>query len=180
MVETRENAYMLEGVSFGLVDGLVCLLGMTMGVAEATRSPTLVIITGIVGGIANAFGNSIGFFISQSTERGVQIHEAKEHGVRTRIHSQMEVLMSGALSFFATVLPLMILLIPYLLLSVENAIVLTFLLGTALTFVLGTYVGKLSGEGPYRTGLKYAALAVAGAVISYLIGDALNHLFKIC
>lgn len=37
------------------------LLGLTIGVAEATSDPNLVIISGIIGGIADMFGNSIGF-----------------------------------------------------------------------------------------------------------------------
>lgn len=66
-----EFGYGLEGASFGLADGIICFLGIILGVAEATKDVKLVIISGIVGGIADAFGNSFGFFISQRTERGV-------------------------------------------------------------------------------------------------------------
>jgi VIT1/CCC1 family predicted Fe2+/Mn2+ transporter len=45
-----------------------------------------------------------------------------------------------------------------------------------LTFILGSYVGKLSRENPYKTGLKYAVLGIVGAVISFFIGDFLKHL----
>jgi len=176
MVETTETAYRMEGVAFGLADGIICFLGLTIGVAEATSDPTLVIISGIIGGIANAFGNSIGFFISQSTERGVQIHETEEHGVKTRIHSKREVFMSGVFTFMATILALVVLVSPFLFFDIPTAIVVTFSLGMVLVFILGSYVGELSRENPYKTGLKYAVLGIVGAVISFFIGDFLKHL----
>lgn len=176
MVESTETAYYMEGFAFGLADGIICFLGLTIGVAEATSDPALVIISGILGGIANAFGNSIGFFISQSTERGVQIHETEEYGVKTRIHSKREVLMSGVFSFLATILALVILIFPFLFFKIPTAIVVTFSFGTILAFILGCYVGKLSRENPYKKGLKYAVLGILGAVISFFIGDFLKHL----
>jgi len=175
-MEHEETGYRMEGFAFGLADGIICFIGLTIGVAEATFNPTLVIISGIIGGLADAFGNSIGFFVSQATERGVQIHETKEHGVKTRIHSTKEVWMSGVVSFLATILALIILLSPFLFFDISTAVVLTFSVGMILSFVLGGYVGRLSGESPYKTGLKYAMLALVGAVVSYLIGDFLKHL----
>ena len=62
--ETHETSYRLEGVTFGLADGLIMSLGLIIGVAEATADPGFVVLAGIVGGFANAFGNSIGFFMS--------------------------------------------------------------------------------------------------------------------
>lgn len=69
--------YWMEGVAFGLADGIICCLGLVIGVAEATvnlpllERRSLILASGILGGLANAFGNSIGFFLSQETERSV-------------------------------------------------------------------------------------------------------------
>jgi len=71
--DRSRESYRLEGIAFGLADSLIMCLGLTIGVAEATSDTQLVIITGIIGGFANAFGNSIGFFMSQSAERALQI-----------------------------------------------------------------------------------------------------------
>lgn len=172
----KEHGYGLEGAAFGLADGIICFLGIIIGVAEATQDVRLVVISGIVGGIANALGNSIGFFISQSTERGVQIHHTEEHGEKVRVHSQREVWMSAVLSFGATMIALVILIVPFAFFTLPMAVVSTFLIGTTALFILGRYVGRISGESPLKTGLKYAALGMAGAVISYLVGDALRHL----
>lgn len=179
--KAREVAsrYWMEGLSFGLADGIICCLGLIMGVAEATvtlsliERRSLIITSGVLGGLANAFGNSIGFFLSQETERSVQIHEARL-GMKTRVHTKREVLMSGVLSFSATLLTLLILIVPFLFLDVQTSLVIAFVFGITLSFSMGSYVGKLGKGNMLRTGLKYAVLAVIGALVSYAIGNLLN------
>jgi len=181
--KTRKTVsrYWMEGMAFGLADGIICCLGLIMGVAEATvalplmERRSLIIASGILGGLANAFGNSIGFFLSQETERSVQIHEA-ELGIKTRIHTKREVLMSGVLSFSATLLTLFLLITPFVFLDIQISLITAFTLGTALSFSMGSYVGKLSNGNLFKTGLKYAVLAVIGALVSYAIGNLLNIL----
>lgn len=73
----ESSKYWMEGVAFGLADGIICCLGIVIGVAEATinlpllERRSLILASRILGGL---FGNSIGFFLSQETERSVQIH----------------------------------------------------------------------------------------------------------
>jgi len=166
-----EENYRLEGIAFGLADGLIMCLGLIIGVAEATSQTHLVIITGIIGGFANAFGNSIGFFMSQSAERALQIHEAKEHGATIRIHSKKEVLTNSLFAFTSTITATLVLLSPFTCLSMDYAVISTFIIGTAMAFILGSYIGKTSHENPYKAGAKYALLAVLGAIISHYIAD---------
>jgi VIT1/CCC1 family predicted Fe2+/Mn2+ transporter len=56
------------------------------------------------------------------------------------------------------------------------ATILTFIIGTAMAFILGSYVGKTSHENAYKTGLKYAFLAVLGAIIAHYIADLIQIL----
>lgn len=176
--------YWMEGVAFGLADGIICCLGLVIGVAEATvnlpllERRSLILASGILGGLANAFGNSIGFFLSQETERSVQIHE-EELGMKTRVHTKREVLMSGILSFLSTLLALLVLITPFIFLNIEISIVLTFILGIILSSSMGSYVGKMSKQNPLKTGLKYAVLAVVGASVSHAIGDLLSTIIPI-
>lgn len=171
---SSEESYRLEGVAFGLADGLIMCLGLIIGVAEVTSSTQLVLITGIIGGFANAFGNSIGFFMSQSAERALQIHETTNHGATTRIHTKREVFINSLFSFASTIAAVLVLLSPYTFLSMNHATIITFVIGTTIAFVLGNYVGKISYENPRKTGLKYALLAILGAVISHLIADLIQ------
>ena len=170
------ESYRLEGVAFGLADGLIMCLGLIIGVAEATSSTQLVIITGIIGGFANAFGNSIGFFMSQSAERALQIHETTNHGAKTRIHSKREIFTNSIFSFSSAIAAVLILLSPFTFLSMNHAAILTFIIGTTMAFILGSYVGKISHENLYKTGIKYALLAILGAIISHFIADGIQLL----
>jgi predicted membrane protein (TIGR00267 family) len=168
-----EPHFLMESIAFGLTDGVICFLGIIVGVARATGDTTLVLIAGIVGGIADALGNSIGFFVSQETERAVQIRGA-EQGNNTHVHSKKEVWMSGIFSFLATMVALILLLAPFTFLTVWSATTLSFIIGTIAAFILGTYVGKISNTNPYKCGLKYAIITITGAVISYLVGEILH------
>jgi len=174
-----EENYRLEGIAFGLADGLIMCLGLIIGVAEvaeATSGTKLVIVTGIIGGFANAFGNSIGFFMSQSAERALQIHEATEHGATTRVHPKREIFMNTLFAFASTIAATIILISPFTFLSMNYATILTFIIGTVLAFILGSYVGKISHENSYKTGAKYALIAILGAIVSHYIADAIQLL----
>ncbi len=166
----------MEGIAFGLADGLIMCLGLIIGVAEATSSTNLVIVTGVIGGFANAFGNSIGFFMSQSAERALQIHESVNHGAKTRIHSRREVFINSLFSFASTIAAVLILLSPFTCFSMTHATILTFIIGTIMAFILGSYVGKISHANPYKEGVKYAILAILGAIISHYIADCIQLL----
>jgi len=162
-----------QGAAFGLADGVICILGMIVGSAIATGDLKIILIATITGGLADALGNSIGFYLSELSERGGQIH-AHEHGANNTVHSMSEVLVSGVFSFLATILVLVLLMIPFAFLSIGNALVAAFVEGMATLILLGVYVGKLSNENPMRTAIKYALLGVAGAVFSYFVGDLLR------
>jgi len=179
-IKRESFGYWMEGTAFGLADGVICLLGLIIGVAEATanlprfESQSVIIASGVVGGLANAFGNSIGFLLSQEAERSVQIHEKVEHGENTRVHTKGEVYMSGVLSFLATILAAVALISPFIFFDLETSLVLSFVLGITLSFAMGSYIGKMSGQGLLKTGVKYAVFAIIGALISHAIGDVLN------
>lgn len=158
-----------------MADGLIMCLGLIIGVAEATSNTQLVIITGIIGGFANAFGNSIGFFMSQSAERALQI-QTTDHGATTRIHSKREIFTNSLFSFASTITATLVLLSPFTCLSMNRASILTFMIGTTMAFILGGYIGKMSHENPYKAGLKYALLAILGAIISHFIADGIQLL----
>ena len=168
---TSGESYRLEGIAFGLADGLIMCLGLIIGVAEATSQTHLVLITGIIGGFANAFGNSIGFFMSQSAERALQIRETTYHGANTRVHSKREVLINSIFAFTSTIAATLILLSPFIYFEMTFAVVSTFVIGILMAFALGSYIGKTSHENSFKTGAKYALLAILGAVISHFIAD---------
>jgi predicted membrane protein (TIGR00267 family) len=165
----------MESVAFGLTDGVICFLGIIVGVAIATADSKLVLIAGIVGGVADALGNSIGFFVSQATERAVQLRQAKP-GDDSYVHSKREVYMSGVFSFLATLVALVFLLLPFVFVEVWQATSVSFVVGLVLAFVLGVYIGKMGEGSQFKSGVKYACITMFGALISYGLGVFLHIL----
>ena len=163
-------AYELEGAAFGIADGVICILGLIFGVAIATQNTNLTIIAALAGGVADAFGNSIGFFISQSTERGVQI-QRKKGGEETHIHTKQETILNAVFSFIATIIVLGVLLFPFLIFNIWNALVMTTAIGILILFFLGIFVAKLTGENQIKTAAIFIILGIVGAVIGYFIGS---------
>ena len=162
-----------QGAAFGLADGVICILGMIIGSTVATGDLKIIMIATITGGLADALGNAIGFYLSELSERGGQIH-AIEHGESNSVHSMSEVLTSGIFSFVATILVLVLLLVPFSFLTIANAVAIASVEGAVILFLLGIYVGKLSNESPARTAIKYVLLGIVGAIFSYFVGDLLR------
>ena len=167
-----------EGLAFGLADGVICFLGILIGVAAATSNTNIVIIAGVVGGIADAFGNSIGFYISQAMERGIQTHRKKEKKHEVYVHSYSEVVMNASYSFIGTLIVLAILLAPFLFFDLKTAAIMASVVAAVLLFVLGVYVSTLMGESALKTGTEFAAIGIIGALLSYAIGAWLKTLLS--
>ncbi|PIO06226.1 hypothetical protein COT29_02045 [Candidatus Micrarchaeota archaeon CG08_land_8_20_14_0_20_59_11] len=168
-----------QGAAFGMMDGIILIVGLLIGVSEATASHKIVIVSGLVGGIANAFGNSIGFYTSESAERGEQIKFHKARGKKIEdgyVHTHEEMLASSALSFIATIIALIFPIAPFFFFAdIGTAMIACVAVSAVMLFCLGTYIAKLNDECWWKSGLKYALLGFAGAVIAYFIGDVMGH-----
>ncbi|MEM2974434.1 MAG: VIT1/CCC1 transporter family protein [Candidatus Micrarchaeia archaeon] len=164
----------LEGAAFGIADGIICILGLIFGVAIATQNAWLIIIAAVAGGVADALGNSIGFFISQSAERGVQI-QMRRDGRKVHVHTKLETVESAVFSFVATIIVLCVLVLPFVFLDINSALLATSVIGMAVLFILGTCIGGLAGEDRLGQALLFVALGAAGVTVGFLVG----YLFKI-
>jgi len=163
----------LEGAAFGLVDGVICISGMIIGVAIVTSDIRIIFISAITGGLTDAFGNSIGIYLSGYTERGAQIH-SQEQGIETSVDSTQEILFSAILSFLVTVGVVAIMLMPFLFLDIGKSLIFCIIFALISLSGLGIYVGKLSGEKPINTSIKFVLIGTVGMVFSYFIGNILK------
>ena len=69
--DSSDESYRLEGIVFGLDGRFITCLGWIIVFSRLLQILVFVMVTEIIGGFANAFGNSIGFFIPQSSERAL-------------------------------------------------------------------------------------------------------------
>jgi predicted membrane protein (TIGR00267 family) len=172
---------LFQGIAMGLMDGLITLLGIIVGVGVATGDTRLVIISGLIGGISNSFGTSIGFYTSENAERGQQIEFYKRSkGTRKDlqyIHSHTEIISSTILSFIAGAFAIVLPLLPFLLLSdIIASMVSSLIISAMLLFVLGYYIGKINNTGRLRSGLKYVFLGIMSTIVAFALGELLKHI----
>jgi len=171
-----------QGVAMGMMDGLITLLGIVMGVGIATGDAKFVILSGLVGGISNSFGTSIGFYTSEQAERGqqLQFYRSKSRKVKEAdkyIHSEMDIYLETAVSFIAATLVLILPLLPFFLaIPVTSAMAACFAISILLLYILGFYIGKLHQEDRFRSGVKYVLIGMVSAAIALLLGELLKHL----
>lgn len=162
-----------QGVAFGTVDGLITILGVVIGIASATQSSGLVVISGFVAGLANAFGNSFGFYASELAERAEHIRE-NQH-----VSSMVETQRSTLLAFASSVGSTIVIVAPFVVFDLMHAMAASLFLASALLFVLGAVVGKFSHASPWRFGIRYVLLGLAGAVLSFIIGDVVRSVLTL-
>ncbi len=172
-LETFEKV--MHGGAFGLTDGLILVLGLVSGMAEATGNAWIVIISGITGGIANSFGNSFGLIVSGLTARQQQLHRRNHDRIETEVTSIREIMASSIFCFLMSMVALVLPILPFFLFSLEAAMLYSVAIGVLLIFLMGYFASRLGGEGkPIHVGLGYAAIAIAGTVVCHLIGDLLR------
>lgn len=165
----------------GLMDGLITLLGIIIGVGAATSDAKVVIISGLIGGISNSFGTSIGFYTSENAERGQQIaFYKKSKSIRKDlryIHSHSEIITSTALSFIAGVCAMILPILPFfLVVDVTMGMVSSMIVSIVLLFILGYYIGQINEANRLRSGLKYVFLGIVSAVVAFVLGELLRHM----
>jgi len=153
-----------QGVAFGTMDGLITILGVVIGIASATQNSGAVVISGLIAGLANAFGNSFGFYASELAERAEHIQE-NQH-----VSSMAETQRSTILAFVHSVVSTVVVVAPFVMLGLMHAMIASLILALALLFALGAVVGRFSHVSPWKFGLRYVLLGLAGAALSFMVG----------
>jgi predicted membrane protein (TIGR00267 family) len=166
-----------QGIAFGLMDGLITMLGIIMGIATATGDSKLVVTAGIVGGIANGFANSIGLYASELAERGQQIQD-KKNGKQTHVHTMEEIWVATVLAFISAIIALILPIVPFLFIPMGESMIFAFTISSILLFLLGYEVGRVSEENGLKMGIKYVMAGLFGAVTCFVIGDLLQQWIK--
>jgi predicted membrane protein (TIGR00267 family) len=162
-----------QGVAFGTMDGLITILGVVIGIASATQNSGAVVISGLVAGVANAFGNSFGFYASELAERAEHIQE-NQH-----VSSMTETRRSTLLAFLHSLASTIVIVAPFVMFGLMYAMINSLILTLALLFALGTVVGRFSYASPWKFGIRYVLLGLAGAALSFMVGALVGRLLTL-
>ncbi|MCS7109600.1 MAG: hypothetical protein NZ903_02275 [Candidatus Micrarchaeota archaeon] len=164
----------LEGISFGLVDGSICAIGAVVGVATATNDKFITLLAVLIFALSDSLGNAAGFYLSQLSERNVQLMRKRKGRVQ-HVHTQREILLNGIFTFVSTFLIYCLIALPLIFIQADYALITSVFIALMITFGLGFYVGGLVGENRIKSGITYSAITVLTAILSYLFGTFLNN-----
>lgn len=156
----------LEGVE----GGFAIFVGIVAGLYFQNISHDLLIVTGLIGLIVNAFNSSAVRYASE--------HYIDELDGREKRHKIRAYFIPASIEFVTYALVSLIAVIPLLLIKDSQlALMLTIVITLLILFLTGNYRGKLLGRHAVRDGLELAGIgiciiivgAVAGWLLSYLV-----------
>jgi VIT1/CCC1 family predicted Fe2+/Mn2+ transporter len=150
------NCEGFQGISFGVMDAVVTVLGVMIGLSVIDNRFVLVI--GILtAGVADSFANAAGMHVAQETE----IH-----------HEEREVFKSTIFCFFATLITVLILTLPIIFIQLPYSIYFSAGIGFVLLVSLGYFVSKINKKfKPYKLAVEYLIIGISVGIICYIIGS---------
>lgn len=77
---------------------------------------------------------------------------------------------------FAAIIGSLVPLVPFFLLSIQNAFFATLIFATIILFITGALKGKYTGVSPLKSGIEMALVGMTAAIAGFLIGYALGAL----
>lgn len=154
----------------GIEGGFAIFVGIIAGLYFQNISHDLLVVTGVIGLIVNAFNSSAVRYTSQHYVDELDGHE-KRHKFRAYFVPAFIEFATYALVSLLAVIPLL------LIRDSLTAIMLTIAITVLILFLAGHYRGKLLGRHAMRDGFELAGIgisiimvgAVAGWLLSYLI-----------
>jgi len=144
-----------QGISFGVMDAVVTVLGVMIGLSVTNNK--LVLLIGILtAGVADSFANAAGMHVSQETE----LH-----------HGKREVFKSTIYCFFATLITVSILSMPVALFPLTYSIYISIVIGLLLLVSLGYFVSKVNNKfKPCKLAVEYLIIGISVSAVCYVIG----------
>ncbi len=163
-------------------DGALTMLGFIMGsYAAGGRDPHIILSAGISASLAMGLSGFIGALITEKAEREKKVKELEkalfadlrgsyiDKAARVTVISAAIVdALAPAVAALISALPLVFTL--YGLISFDLAVALSITLTLAFIFMLGFYLGKVSGGQPWKYGLYMLAAGFILSLISNSIG----------
>lgn len=158
------SALYLRTIIFGINDSLVSTVGFLAGINVAGVPRTTVILTGIIYALVEAFSMAMGDFLSEETAE-----EYVKHGnIRDRSPAIAAVLM-----FVSSVLAALVPLMPYLLFTGGEALLVSCAASILGLFIVGAASARFSRLPVLWRGARMALLGGAAIGMGVVVGSFL-------
>ncbi|KKT35263.1 MAG: hypothetical protein UW23_C0019G0012 [Candidatus Collierbacteria bacterium GW2011_GWA1_44_12] len=153
---------------FGMEDGIVSTLGVVVGVAAATDSRKLVILTALVLIVVESLSMAAGTYLSNKSEMEIA-HIPLVKTFRKSVSGSLFMGASYVLGGFFSI-------IPFFFLAPYTAILPSIALSIAALFSIGYFKGQVAGINKIKSGLEMSLVSLTAAIIGYFVGKVVSGL----
>lgn len=142
-----------QGLTFGMMDGIITALGVLMGLSPL-GDKFIVFIGILVTGMADSFANAAGFHVSEETEE---------------FHGRVEIWKSTGYCFFATVLMFVAISLPILILPFKTAVWASWIIGTLSLVGVGIIVADIRKMKRLNITAEYVTMGLIVSAVCYFL-----------
>lgn len=162
-------------------DGALTIFGVLIGTYIAEHIyPLIVIKVGLATSIAVGISGLWGSFFTEMAERKRELHEI-ELAVHRKLDkselkeaydfaSAITAIVDGGSPFLAALFILMPFFFCPVVIDIHNAYLAAFSLSLVVFFLLGAFLGKISHESMWKTGLKLVGAGIVALIVISIIG----------
>ncbi len=150
------------GVSFGFTSSIITTLGLMMGLYSGTQSK-LAVLGGIITiAVADAASDALGIHISEESENK---------------HTPLEIWVSTISTFFSKLLFALTFVVPLMLFSLSDAVVVSIVWGLASLSVLSYFLARSDNNKPLPVIVEHLTIASCVIVLTYYLGIWVSETF---
>jgi len=161
-LKSSRGALYLRTVIFGVTDSLVSTVGLLAGINAAGASHALIVITGVVYAIVEAFSMAVGNFLSEES--------VEEYTTRGDVPERTP-LLAAVVMFFTFVIVALIPVAPYLFLGDPQALGVSIVASVLALFLVGAAGARFSRMPMLWRGVRMAGLGGAAILIGIVVGS---------
>lgn len=167
--EKNHNHYNLKDIILGGQDGIVNVLGLSLGVAEATNDVRVIIIAGLAGTAAESISMAAVAYTSAKASRDYYISEGGKAPEEWR-HPAWDAFVVGTSSVVGSLIPL----VPFFFLAIKESMYASVVISLVALFIVGAAKAKYSIGSWKRSGIEVATIGILAALAGYAIGKLLG------
>lgn len=161
-------------------DGVLTMIGVVMGnFVVGVDDPKVVLVTGLSTALAIGISGGWGAYLTESAERRHSIGELEQvtltelHDTKIGKASRMAVVMVATVDGLSPFLAAMLVVLPFFVAGWLPATVYAYYASIAMSlialFALGIYLGKISKQNLFLSGIKTGIAGIVCMALSYLL-----------
>ncbi len=157
----------LRSFVFGVEDSLVSTVGLISGIAAVGSAQSVIVLTGVVLVFVEAFSMSVGSLLSENSAHEFRV--GAEVPLRNSLGTAFIMFISYFISGF-------IVLVPYLVFSVEKAFFLSIIISLSILFILGALSARFSGTPLIKKGIIMAFVGGVAIALGIVVGSLVQNI----